>query len=103
MHNALIHAGNLTGEPKIRPRILLDIPDERYFVSSDSARLIEFTAELGQEISVGQVLARVYDPERTGRAPEVYEAEIEGIFAGRHFPGLIGMGDVVAVLGINRE
>lgn len=103
IRNVLIHAGILPGAPEIRPSIKLDMPDERCFVSSETAGLIEFTVELGDEVSAGQVLAQVYDPERTGRAPEVYEAEIDGVFAGRHFPGLIDMGDVVAVLGVTRE
>jgi N-alpha-acetyl-L-2,4-diaminobutyrate deacetylase len=56
--------------------------------------------ELGDKVSAGQTLARVHDMERTGAEPVVYTAPIDGLFAARHFPGLINMGDIVTVIAV---
>lgn len=98
--NVLKHAGILDGEPEIGPSVRLDMPDERCFVISESRGLIDFCADLGDTVSEGQVIARVYDPERSGRAPVEYRAGIDGLFVGRHYPGLVAMGDCIAVVGL---
>ncbi len=54
------------------------------------------------EYAEGQVLARVHDVERTGAEPAAYRARIGGLLAGRHFPGLIGTGDCLAVVAVPR-
>ena len=48
----------------------------------------------------GAAIARIHDVERTGVAPVTYEAAIDGVLAGRHFPGLIGLGDTLAVVAV---
>ena len=55
---------------------------------------------LGDHVTAGQTLARIHDMERTGAEPAVYTAPIDGLFAARHFPGLIKMGDIVAVIAV---
>ena len=47
-------------------------------------------------------LERVHDPERSAAAPIQYRARIDGILAGRHFPGLIQSGDCIAVVAVPR-
>ena len=96
--NFLKHAGILAGEPEIGPSMRLDMPDDRCFVISESRGLIEFCADLGDSVAAGQVIARVHDPERSGAEPVEYRAGTAGLFVGRHFPGLVAMGDCIAVV-----
>jgi N-alpha-acetyl-L-2,4-diaminobutyrate deacetylase len=76
------------------------MPDDRCYVTSDVTGLIEYCAELGDELRAGQVIARVHDTENTGRPPRDYRTEIAGVFAGRHFPGLIRPGDFLAMVAV---
>lgn len=98
--NILKHAGNLDGDPEHGPSVMLDMPDGDCFVTSDSVGLIEFRCDLGDRVAAGQVIARVHDIDRTGRPPVSYHAKIDGLLIGRHFPGLIGMGDFLAAVAV---
>jgi N-alpha-acetyl-L-2,4-diaminobutyrate deacetylase len=100
--NLLRHAGILSGQPEIAENVVLDMPDERCYVTSRSSGLVEFLFDLGERVEEGQVLARVHEIEHSGRAPSEYRAGISGILVGRHFPGLIAMGDVLAVVAVPR-
>jgi N-alpha-acetyl-L-2,4-diaminobutyrate deacetylase len=44
------------------------------------------------------VLARIHDPMRTGARPREYRARRSGLLAARHFPGLVQVGDTIAVV-----
>jgi N-alpha-acetyl-L-2,4-diaminobutyrate deacetylase len=96
--NFLKHAGIMAGAPERGPSVRLDMPDGRCFVTSESRGLIEFAVDLGETVAEGDVVARVHDVERTGGAPAEYRAKRDGILAGRHYPGLVGMGDCIAVV-----
>ncbi len=98
--NVLKHAGVLAGAPEIGPTVRLEMPDERCFAISESRGLIDFCADLGERVAAGQVIARVYDPERSGAAPVEYRAGIDGLLTGRHFPGLVAMGDCIALVAV---
>ena len=98
--NFLKHAGIMAGDLEIRETRLLDMPDERCYLFSESPGLIEYVASLGDTVEEGDVLARVYDIEQTGRTPREYRARIGGTFTGRHFPGLIATGDFLAVIAV---
>jgi len=100
VRNFLIHAGILAGELEVGPTRNLDMPDDRCYTFSESTGLIEYTVELGDTVRDGDVIAYVYDIQRTGTEPTPYYAKRDGIFTGRHFPGLIAMGDVVAMLSV---
>jgi N-alpha-acetyl-L-2,4-diaminobutyrate deacetylase len=98
--NFLKHAGILAGEPECGPTIKLEMPDNRCFVTSETAGLIEYCVELGAAVEAGQVIARVHDVTTTGRPPVDYHAGISGLFMGRHFPGLITLGDFLALVAV---
>lgn len=98
IRNALKSAGILAGEQERADSINLDMPDNRCFVSSETTGLLEICAELGDEVEEGQIIARIYDIERTGVDPVLYRCPMDGVFAGRHFPGLISLGDIIAVI-----
>ncbi|MDW3204721.1 MAG: N(2)-acetyl-L-2,4-diaminobutanoate deacetylase DoeB [Alphaproteobacteria bacterium] len=100
IENFLKHAGILAGEPLIEPTVNLDMPDGRCYVSCETPGLIEYTVELGDEVEEDQVVAVVHEITRTGRPPALYRAGISGIFTGRHYPGMINMGDIVAVIAV---
>ncbi|MBX6323998.1 MAG: succinylglutamate desuccinylase/aspartoacylase family protein, partial [Rhodospirillaceae bacterium] len=78
----------------------LAMPDAACYVVSDAAGLLEMRVDPGATVRKGEVVARVYDCTRTGRPPAEYRAGIDGILLGRHFPGLVDMGDIIAVVAV---
>jgi N-alpha-acetyl-L-2,4-diaminobutyrate deacetylase len=98
LRNFLIHAGILDGEPEIAPSVMLDMPDADCFTFAETAGVFEPAVDLGARVRAGEVLARVWPVEATGREPVEYRARREGIFAARHWPGLVGQGDCLAVV-----
>lgn len=98
--NILIHAGILKEEPVVEPSIYLDMPDNDCFIFSEHDGLIEPIVDLGEEVSEGDVVARVWPADRTGVEPVPYEAKRDGILAARHFPGLVKSGDCMAVIAV---
>ena len=101
--NLLKHVGVLPGAPETADTIGLDMPDHTCFVGCEDTGLLELCVDLGATVTKGQLLARVHNTDRTGTAPAEYHAPLNGILAGRHFPGLIAMGDVIAVVAIPAE
>ena len=100
INNLLCHAGVLDGDPVISPSQMLDMPDMDCFVTCDQAGLLEMCVDLGQSVKKGDLLGRVHSIDRTGQPPADYRAAMDGILAGRHYPGLIGMGDMLAMLAV---
>lgn len=100
VRNLLIHAGILEGAIERRPSVMLDMPSGDCYVPSETAGLLEMRADLGAAVRKGDVVARVHGCERTGDAPVEYRAKIDGLLAGRHFPGLVQSGDTIAVVAV---
>ncbi|MEL6266818.1 MAG: succinylglutamate desuccinylase/aspartoacylase family protein [Pseudomonadota bacterium] len=98
--NLLRHAGILAGTPEIGPTVELDMPDGRCFVSCESNGVFEPLVALGASVAKGQPVARVFDAQRTGTPPRVYESPLDGVFTARHHPGLVAMGDIVCVVAV---
>lgn len=98
VRRVLIHAGILAGELEEIPSTRLDMPDGDCYVTSESDGLLEMCVDLGGAVAAGDVIARVHDATRTGVAPVTYRARRSGILAARHFRGLIGCGDTLAVI-----
>jgi N-alpha-acetyl-L-2,4-diaminobutyrate deacetylase len=48
----------------------------------------------------GDVIARIHPIDRLGAEPRDYRAKLGGILVARHFPGLVGIGDSVAVVAV---
>ncbi|WP_428528394.1 N(2)-acetyl-L-2,4-diaminobutanoate deacetylase DoeB [Roseibium sp.] len=96
--NLLKHAGILSGELELNPSVTLDMPDGDCFVFCEHSGMIEPVVDLGDEIAEGEVIARVWQTERPGVAPIEYRAKRSGILMARHFPGLVKMGDCLAVV-----
>jgi N-alpha-acetyl-L-2,4-diaminobutyrate deacetylase len=100
VRNVLKHAGIMKGELEIAPSVMLDMPDDDCFVFSQDDGMIEAVRDLGEEVQEGEIVARVWPVDRTGRAPLDYRARRSGILASRHFPGLVKAGDCMAVIAV---
>jgi N-alpha-acetyl-L-2,4-diaminobutyrate deacetylase len=100
IRNVLIHSGILRGEMEKAASIRLDMPSGDCFTFSEHEGLFEVCADLGAQVTKGSVIAKVWPVERTGAAPALYRAKMDGIVTARHFPGLIKMGDCMAVLSV---
>ena len=100
LRNLLQHIGILPGELDMRPSAQLDMPDARCFVTSEHSGMLEFMVELGDSVAEGDVIARIYDVERSGWRPVEYAANRDGLVAGRHYPGLVQSGDTLAVIAV---
>ncbi|MGJ8571471.1 MAG: N(2)-acetyl-L-2,4-diaminobutanoate deacetylase DoeB [Hoeflea sp.] len=100
VRNVLKHAGIMKGELEIAPSVMLDMPDDDCFVFSQDDGMIEAVRDLGDEVQRGEIVARVWPVDRTGRTPVDYRARRSGIVASRHFPGLVKAGDCMAVVAV---
>jgi len=100
VRNVLKHAGIMKGELEIAPSVMLDMPDDDCFVFCQDDGMIEAVRDLGDEVQKGDIVARVWPVDRTGRTPVDYRARRSGIVASRHFPGLVKAGDCMAVVAV---
>jgi N-alpha-acetyl-L-2,4-diaminobutyrate deacetylase len=100
IRNVLIHTGILQGEIERHPSIALDMPSSDCFVFSEHDGLFEILVDLGEAVTRGQLIARIWPADRTGADPHPYRSAMDGILAGRHFPGLIKPGDCLAVVAV---
>ena len=98
--NFLVHAGISNGRIEQAPSRWLKMPDGDCFVIAVDRGLIEPCVDLGDPVTKGQIVARIHDFERTGRAPAEYCARRDGILTGRHFPGRVQPGDCLAVIAV---
>jgi len=96
--NVLRHAGILSGDPTTDPSVHIDTTGAGCFHLSEMSGMIEMAVDLGQEVTEGDTLARIWSVERTGQAPQTVVARTSGILAARHFPGLIAPGDCLAMI-----
>jgi N-alpha-acetyl-L-2,4-diaminobutyrate deacetylase len=100
VHNLLVHAGILKSDPQASPEvnIKLDMQQDNAYVFSEHNGLLEPCVDLGDTVSSGDLLARVYSTERCGADTVEYCARSDGIILGRHFPSIIKIGDFMNVI-----
>jgi len=98
LRNLLIHAGILQGEMEHGPSQMLVQDDPACFHFSPQSGMIEYCKALGEPITKGDVIARIWDTTRTGVAPLDIHSKMDGLLAVRHTYGLIQQGDCLAVL-----
>lgn len=94
----LAHTGLCGAADDPPATVMLDMPDGDCFVTSLNDGLLEMCKDLGETVAAGELLARVHDLARTGVPAVEYRAKRGGLLACRHFPGLIGCGDTLAVV-----
>ncbi|MEM5541454.1 N(2)-acetyl-L-2,4-diaminobutanoate deacetylase DoeB [Sulfitobacter sp. AS92] len=96
--NLLIHAGILEGDPEMAKTVMLDMPDGRCFTFSETNALLEPLVDLGDEVTEGQPIARLWPSDRSGQPALTAHAQLSGILTARHVPGLVKMGDCIGVV-----
>ena len=101
--NFLIHAGILAGTIDHEPTVILDMPDGDCFAFAETEGMLEMMVDLGETVEKGQTIAQIWPLDRSGVSPQKVLAKQMGVLAGRHFPGLVAMGDCLAVIGIVQE
>lgn len=94
----LIHCGICQGELSLIPSVRLDMPSDSCYVTSLHDGLLEMQVDLGAHIIQGDVVARIHPVSCTGEAAVEYKAKRSGLLVARHFPGLITIGDTLAVV-----
>lgn len=77
---------------------LLDMPGADCYTTSEHDGLLEVCKDLGDTVEAGELIARIHDVTRTGSRPREYRARMSGLVAARHFPGLVHVGDTIAVV-----
>jgi N-alpha-acetyl-L-2,4-diaminobutyrate deacetylase len=60
--------------------------------------MAEPLVDLGGMVERGDPLMRIWSITHTGEAADTVLAQKAGLLTGRHFPGLSGMGDCLAVV-----
>lgn len=98
VRNLLIHAGILKGKAEQSPSIMLGMPSGECFTFSEQDGLMEPCVDLGQLVRKGDTIARIWPADRTGARPVEYRAAMDGLVAGRHFPGMAKTGDCISVV-----
>ena len=100
LRNVLIHAGILAGTVEGGDSVMLDMPDDDCYHVAPAAGLYEPMVDLGETVAPGDPLARIWAADRSGAAPDIIRAQRGGVLAARHFPGLIQIGDCLAVVAV---
>ncbi|WP_458789714.1 N(2)-acetyl-L-2,4-diaminobutanoate deacetylase DoeB [Yoonia sp. MH D7] len=98
--NLLIHAGILQGTLATSPTTFINMIAGESFTFASHAGLFEPLIDLGDPVEKHQPIGKIWDYTRTGSAPQILTAAGNGILIGRHFSGLIKMGDCACVIGI---
>ncbi|KIN61120.1 Succinylglutamate desuccinylase/aspartoacylase family protein [Sulfitobacter noctilucae] len=98
IRNLLIHAGITQGEVDSAPSAQLDMPDDSCFAFAEEAGLVEYLHDLGADVAKGQAIARIWPADRSGVAPCLCTAQRDGVLTARHIPGLIKIGDCLALV-----
>lgn len=101
--NLLRHTGILASSPVAAPSRWLDMPSSDCFTFAEDGGLVAFVRDLGDAVTAGETIARVYPIGKTGLAPVDYRASISGVLAARHVPGLIKAGDCLSVIATVTE
>ncbi|MDX1606573.1 MAG: succinylglutamate desuccinylase/aspartoacylase family protein, partial [Candidatus Competibacterales bacterium] len=99
VRNILRHFGVLADEPEIEtPSRLMETPDQGAYEMALQAGLYEPVLEVGAAVRPGDVVGRIHDPDRLGRAPKNIHAALDGVLITRAGRGWVRRGDTIAVL-----
>lgn len=98
IHNLLAHANILQQPLPQQNSVELHMPDDDCFIFSTDKGMLEPVATLGQPVSKGETVAKIWQLDHNGCKPVTYVALRDGLLIGRHFPGLIQTGDFVALI-----
>ena len=68
------------------------------WLTAETTGMMEPLVDLGEMVEEGAPLLNIWPTTLTGKAPLTVPANRSGLLAGRHFPGLVQMGDCLAVI-----
>ncbi|MEI4486205.1 N(2)-acetyl-L-2,4-diaminobutanoate deacetylase DoeB [Frigidibacter sp. MR17.14] len=97
----LAHAGILPAprpDPGPAPSRPLSMADDRATHVAPASGLCQPLRDLGERVAEGEPLALIHPADRLGAEPVTVRAQMPGLLAGRHFPGLVKLGDFLAVI-----
>jgi predicted deacylase len=103
--NVLRHVGVLEGEVRTRASrglpdpVIIDGRDPANYVVAEEGGLLEGLLEPGAAVSAGDPVARLWFPDRPGRAPALLRAPLDGILACIRAIPVTEPGDSVFVTG----
>ena len=101
LRNFLIHCGLVDGELQpVASRQLIQ-PDASCFHFSDVPGMVELMQDLETTVREGDLLARIWSTSTTGQPPLDVVARRDGLLIAQHFPGLVQVGDCLAVLAVD--
>jgi len=100
--NILGHAGILEGEPIGTGTTRIDTTGGDCFHVSPSDGMLEMLFDLADEVAAGDTIARIWPLDGSGKKPSKVISNETGILAARHFPGLIKLGDCLAVVAVTQ-
>lgn len=98
--NILRHAGIVEGGVEHHATKWIDMPSAECFSFAEHDGMIETMVDLAAPVEAGDLLARIYPVGHTGEPPAEIRAQLSGILAARHFPGLVKAGDCAAVIAV---
>jgi N-alpha-acetyl-L-2,4-diaminobutyrate deacetylase len=103
IRNLLRHLGLMDGALETRASLGLKptrmmVAKENAYVVTDDSGLLELLVDLNDPVSAGQPIARIYNLEKPGAPPTVYQARTDGFLIGRSHAALVTAGDFVAMI-----
>lgn len=103
IRNLLRHLGLMDGALETRaslglPPTRMMVAKENAYVVTDDSGLLELLVDLNDPVSAGQPIARIYDLEKPGAPPTVYQARTDGFLIGRSHAALVTAGDFLAMI-----
>lgn len=102
LRNVLRHMGILAGAAEPQPSRWLDMPSDECFGFAEEDGLVEPLKDLGEGVAADEVVMRIHPVGHTGGAPFEHRARLSGVLAARHFPGLVKIGDCLAVIATEK-
>ena len=96
--NVLKHAGILKGEIERAPSTMIDTTAAGCYHFAELTGMMEPLVDLGETVAEGDPLMRIWLTTITGEPALTVRSKRTGILAGRHFPGLVKLGDCLAVV-----
>ena len=96
--NALVHSGVLNAEWVLRATRMLEVDSEKNYVVAPCAGLLEMCRNPGDEVYLGNPVAKIFQLGNTGSKPTIINADRNGILMAHHHAGLISQGDCVAIV-----
>jgi len=96
--NVLVQAGVLKHELVLRSTRMLEITSEKNHVIAPTSGLLQLCKDPGDDVYMGNPVARIIQPGNTGTVPAILKADRNGILMARHHSAVVEQGDCVAIV-----